>query len=96
MEQTLSYDALFYIGSSVITLVMAATYVKFKQQDLDEKVKQNSKNLAELTTFMQNKRPMLDHFNKIENAFGKKIDEHSNGITTLKEKISQTISYKEV
>ncbi len=70
--------------------------IKNKVNEGGTKDKEQDTRIKELEKFMNEKAPLLEHLSKVENAFGKKLDEHAGAIVTVKEKITQAPTMKEV
>ena len=70
--------------------------MKNKVNEGGTKDKEQDTRLKELEKFMNEKAPLLEHLSKVENAFGKKLDEHAGAIVAVKEKITQAPTMKEV
>lgn len=82
-----------WMVSLVIALVGVVSSFAVIRQKVNEggnKDQEQDKRLTELEKFMNEKNPMLNHFSKIEEAYGKKLDNHSRDITELQQKITQT------
>lgn len=88
-----------WMVSLVIALVGVVSSFAVIRQKVNEggnKDQEQDKRLTDLEKFMNEKNPMLNHFSKIEEAYGKKLDTHSRDITELQQKITQTPTMTEV
>ena len=88
-----------WMVSLVIALVGVVSSFAVIRQKVNEggnKDQEQDKRLTELEKFMNEKNPMLNHFSKIEEGYGKKLDNHSRDITELQQKITQTPTMTEV
>lgn len=88
-----------WMVSLVIALVGVVSSFAVIRQKVNEggnKDQEQDKRLTELEKFMNEKNPMLNHFSKIEEGYGKKLNKHSMDITELQQKITQTPTMTEV
>ena len=71
---------------SVVTIVSSFAVIKVKVKEGDERDIQHENRLKKLEQFMNENKPVLLHFNKIEDSFTHKIDEHGKAIVELYQK----------
>ena len=81
---------------AIATVIASFAVMKHKVSNNDNEIVLVKKQIKELNEFMNSHKPMLEHFSRIENAFGSKIDIHSNSIVELQQRISQAPSMNEV
>jgi len=81
---------------AVSGVVGSFAVIRNKVNEGGTKDSEQDKRLKELEQFMNEKRPLLQHLSKVENAFGKKLDEHGNSIVELNQKVTQSPTMKEV
>lgn len=77
-------------------IVGSAAITKYKVSESNSKIIALENAVSELKEFMNSNKPMLQHFSRIENAYGNKIDEHSGAIVELHQKTSQAPTMNEV
>lgn len=70
--------------------------MRSKISDSKSNDKEQNERLKVLEKFMNEKAPLLDHLSKIENAYGKKLDEHGKSLVGLNQSITQAPTMKEV
>jgi len=81
---------------AVAGVVGSFAVIRNKVNEGGTKDAEQDKRLKELEQFMNEKRPLLQHLSKVENAFGKKLDDYGNNIVELNQKITQAPTMKEV
>lgn len=54
------------------------------------------KEIALINKFISETRPAIEHYNRIEVGYGKKLDVHSEAITMLSQQVTQSPTMKEV
>jgi phosphopantetheine adenylyltransferase len=79
-----------------IGAVSSFAVIKQKVNEGGSKDREQDDRLKTLEKFMNEKTPFLDHLSKVENAYGKKLDDHSNALVEVKEKITQAPTMTEV
>ena len=95
------------VGVVAAGVVSTFAVLKNKVSDSIERDREQDKRFEEyqsatntkvhtLEAFMNEKAPLLEHLSKVENAFGKKLDEHSSSIVAIREKMTQAPTMKEV
>ncbi len=81
-------------------VVSTFAVIRQKVNEGGDKDFEQDKRLTNLEKFMNEKTPMINHlinhFNKTEEAYGKKLENHSTRLTELQEKITQTPTMNEV
>ena len=81
---------------ALIGVISSFSVIKQKVNEGGSKDTEQDERLKVLEKFMNEKTPFLDHLSKVENAYGKKLDEHSNALVEVKEKITQAPTMTEV
>ena len=88
-----------WIVSVVIALVSVVSVfavMRANVNSLNEENKEQAKKLEQLEKFKSENVPVIKHLSNVENLAFKKIDNHSNLLTSLKEQIGQVPSMREV
>jgi len=84
------------IGFALVTLVAGYAVMRSNvSKGMLATAKQDEK-IEVLEKFMNEKKPLLDHLSRVEEAFGKKIDIHSREIVELKTKLANVPTMEEV
>ena len=91
MESWIVSVAIALVGVVSVFAVMRANV-----NSLNEENKEQAKKLEQLEKFKSENVPVIKHLSNVENLAFKKIDNHSNLLTSLREQIGQVPSMKEV
>ena len=91
MESWIVSVAIALVGVVSVFAVMRANV-----NSLNEENKEQAKKLEQLEKFKSENVPVIKHLSNVENLAFKKIDNHSNLLTSLREQIGQVPSMREV
>ena len=88
-----------WIVSATIALVGVVSVfavMRANVNSLNEENKEQAKKLEQLEKFKNESAPIINHLSNVEDLVSKKIDNHSNLLTSLREQIGQVPSMREV
>lgn len=84
------------IGLALITLIAGYAIMRNNvAKGMEADAKQDTK-IEVLEKFMNEKKPLLDHLSRVEEAFGKKIDFQAKELVELKTKLANVPTMEEV
>ena len=81
---------------SIIGAASGFAVVRSKVNESGHRDKEHDARLKSLEQFMDANTPFLKHLSKVEESFSRKIDEHSNSIVEINQKVTQSPTMKEV
>lgn len=84
------------MGIALVGVISTFAVLRANVQRLNEVNKDQAKKLEDAEKFINEKRPMLEHLSKSEEQFFKRMNAQGDDLTSLKEKISQAPTMKEV
>jgi len=84
------------IVSFIVTFAAAFGVLKYRANESKKKDEDQDEKIDILLKFMNTNTPVLVHFNKVEEAYGKKLDHSLKNITELQQQITQTPTMREV
>lgn len=99
----MDYNLFWNIGIGVISAIVIfvgtrkeVEYLRNENKKLADENLEQWKEINELKEFKNKRTPQIDHFNKIEEAYGKKIDKHGKDLVEVQQQLTQVVTIKEV
>lgn len=84
------------LGGIVITLIAGYAVMRSNVSKGIEADKAQDAKIEALEKFMNEQSPVLAHYSKVEEAYGKKLDFHAKELVEVKTKLGQAPTMKEV
>lgn len=84
------------VAFAVATLIAGYAVMRSNVSKGMDSDKAQDEKIEVLEKFMNEKKPLLDHLSKVEEAYGKKIDCQAKELIELKTKLASVPSMKEV